>query len=183
MLSQAEHIMFLKLESWNKACIFKELQSSRGTIGLLSSDPPPWLERSSTFIVWRSDSAVSDPTSTGRQSDSCRQILRPGMSDRTPSSFREVTPLSAIHLLLGDDRTLAFRSTALEQSSSFFIWRGDFAVNNLTSTGGRLGFDRQIHRLGRSDRAPSSFGEVTPPQRSNFYWRMIGLWPSDPPPW
>ncbi|TYK25897.1 hypothetical protein E5676_scaffold436G001270 [Cucumis melo var. makuwa] len=61
----------------------------------------------------RGDSAVSDPTSTRRRSGFCRQIYCPGRSDRVPSSFGEVTPPSAIQLLLRDDQTFSVRSTAL----------------------------------------------------------------------
>ncbi|KAA0037103.1 hypothetical protein E5676_scaffold832G001790 [Cucumis melo var. makuwa] len=124
-------------------------------------------ERSSTFVVWRGDSAVSDPTSTEGRSSFFRQIHRLGRSDRTPSSFREVTPASVIQLILGDDRIFVVRSTAL------------------------------IHRPGRSDRTPSSFGEVIPLSaiqllleddrafavRSIALVEAIRLLPSDPSPW
>ncbi|KAA0041002.1 hypothetical protein E5676_scaffold228G00490 [Cucumis melo var. makuwa] len=79
------------------------------------------------------DSVASDPTFTEGRSDFCHQIHRHSRSHRTPSSFGEVTPPSAIQLLLEDDQTFVIRSIAL------------------------------IHNSSRSDRTPSSFGEVTPP--------------------
>ncbi|KAA0065861.1 hypothetical protein E6C27_scaffold538G00080 [Cucumis melo var. makuwa] len=127
-------------------------------------------------IIYRSNSAVSDPTSTRGRSGFCRQIHRPG---------------------------------------TFVLWRGDIAISDPTSIGGRSGFCHQIHRPSRSDRAPSSFGEVILSsaiqllsgddraffvrstalvgaighlrrlerwycrQRSNFYRGTIGLLPSD----
>ncbi|TYJ97606.1 hypothetical protein E5676_scaffold690G00390 [Cucumis melo var. makuwa] len=82
-------------------------------IGLLSSDPPPWYERSDTFVFWRDGTAVSDPTSIGGRSGFYRQIHRPSRSDRTSSSLGEVILPSAIQLLSGDDQTFTVRSTAL----------------------------------------------------------------------
>ncbi|KAA0049971.1 hypothetical protein E5676_scaffold105G001200 [Cucumis melo var. makuwa] len=114
------------------------------------------------------DSTVSDQTSTGGRSDFCRQIHRSGRSDRTPS-FKEVTSASVIQLLLGDDRALAIRFTALVGAIGHHrrLERDDFAIRDLTS----IGDDRTlavrsttlIHHPGRSDRAPLSFEEVTPP--------------------
>ncbi|KAA0058866.1 hypothetical protein E5676_scaffold1607G00750 [Cucumis melo var. makuwa] len=117
------------------------------------------------FVVWRGDSAVSNLTSTAGRSSFCCQIHRLGKSDWTPLSFGEVTPPSAIQLLLGGDRAFIVRSTVLVGAIEHLtrLERGDSAVSDPTSTGGRLGFCRQIYRLGRSDREPSSFREVTPP--------------------
>ncbi|TYK07180.1 hypothetical protein E5676_scaffold606G00610 [Cucumis melo var. makuwa] len=169
-------------------------------------------ERSGTFVVWRGDTAVSDPTSIGERSGFCRQIHRLGRSDRTPSSFGEVILPSAIQLLLGDDRAFAVRSTVLihrpgrsDRTPSsfgevilssaiqfisgddrtfvvkstvlvvaighFVVWRGDTAVSDPTSIGGRLDFCCQIHRPGRSDRASSSFGEV---EVKLYHRRLLG---------
>ncbi|KAA0060301.1 hypothetical protein E6C27_scaffold22G00800 [Cucumis melo var. makuwa] len=89
---------------------------------------------------------------------------RPGRSDRTPSSLGEVVLSSAIQLLSGDDWAFAVRSTALVGAiGHLLVWRGDTTVSDPTSIGGRSGFCRQIHRHDRSDRAPSSFGEVVLP--------------------
>ncbi|KAA0065985.1 hypothetical protein E6C27_scaffold62G00720 [Cucumis melo var. makuwa] len=99
----------------------------------------------------------------------------PGRSDRTPSSFGGVILPSAIQLLSGDDRAFAVRSTPgrsdrapllfgeVERSGTFVIWRGGTAVSDPISTGGPSSFYRQIHRSGRSDRAPSSFEELILP--------------------
>ncbi|KAA0032226.1 hypothetical protein E6C27_scaffold219G00400 [Cucumis melo var. makuwa] len=70
-------------------------------------------ERLGTLVVWRGDSAVSDPTSTGRRSGFCRQIHRPGRNDRTPSSFGDVTPPLGIQLLLWNDQAFTVRFTVL----------------------------------------------------------------------
>ncbi|KAA0026001.1 hypothetical protein E6C27_scaffold34G003240 [Cucumis melo var. makuwa] len=114
-------------------------------------------------IVYRGDSVESDPTSLGGRSGFCHQIHHPSGSDPTPSSFKEihrpgcdrapssfgkVTLSSVIQLLLGEDRAFTARSTA---------WVGVI---------GSIALAREIGHLRhfeRSDRAPSSFGEVTPP--------------------
>ncbi|KAA0062706.1 hypothetical protein E6C27_scaffold382G00260 [Cucumis melo var. makuwa] len=121
--------------------------------------PPLGSERSDTFVVWRHDTAVSDPTSIEGRSGFCRQIHRSGRSDQAPSSFREVILPSVIQLLSGDDRAFAIRSTALERSGTIVVWRGDTAVSDITSIRGLSGFYRQIHHPSRNDRAPSSFRE------------------------
>ncbi|KAA0039597.1 hypothetical protein E6C27_scaffold744G00740 [Cucumis melo var. makuwa] len=121
------------------------------------------LEQSDAFVVWRGDSAVNDPTSLRGQSSFYRQIHHPGKSDRAPSSFGEVNLSSAIQLLPRDDRTFAVRFTTLVGAIGRLRRlerRGDSAVNDPTSIEGRLGSFRQIHRPGKSDRAPSSFGEI-----------------------
>ncbi|KAA0054646.1 hypothetical protein E5676_scaffold3734G00460 [Cucumis melo var. makuwa] len=114
-------------------------------------------------VFKRNDFAVSDPTSTGGRSNFCRQIHRSGRSDRTPSLFREVTPSSAIQLILGDDCAFTVRSIVLERSDTFVVWRYVFAVNDPTSTRGHSGFCHQIHRPGTSDQISLSFGKVTLP--------------------
>ncbi|KAA0066387.1 hypothetical protein E5676_scaffold602G00570 [Cucumis melo var. makuwa] len=43
------------------------------------------------------------------------------------------------------------------------LYESNFVISDPTSTGGRSSFCCQIHRPGRSDRAPSSFGEVILP--------------------
>ncbi|KAA0065963.1 hypothetical protein E6C27_scaffold62G00400 [Cucumis melo var. makuwa] len=168
--------MFLKLESWKKACIFKGVSIFEGVEEwkrLFQMKRTPLFIEFSGGLLW---------TWVGL-------IHRPGRSDQAPSSFGGVILPSAIQLLSGDDQTFAVRSTSL------------------------------IHRPGRSDRAPSSFGEVVLPsviqllsgddrtfavrstalvgaighlrrletwycrQRSNFYRGTIELLPSDPPPW
>ncbi|KAA0047671.1 hypothetical protein E5676_scaffold648G001240 [Cucumis melo var. makuwa] len=101
-------------------------------------------------IIRRSNSAVSDPTSTGERSSFCRQIHRldppPGRSDQTPLSFGGVILSSAIQLLSGDDRAFFVRSTALVGAiGTIIVWRGDTAISDPTSIGGRSGFYRQIH--------------------------------------
>ncbi|KAA0062773.1 hypothetical protein E6C27_scaffold382G001150 [Cucumis melo var. makuwa] len=153
-------MVFLKLKTWKKACIFEEASIFEGVLEVED------LEESF-------NSAVSDPTSTGGRSGFCRQIHRPGWSDRAPSSFREVILPSAIQLLSRDDRTFAVRSTTLVGEIGSTVlegamehrcrWRGDTPVINPTSIEERLGFYRQIHRPVRSDREPLSFGEVTLP--------------------
>ncbi|TYK01706.1 hypothetical protein E5676_scaffold775G00290 [Cucumis melo var. makuwa] len=168
------------------------------------------LEPSGIFIIWRGDSAVSDPPSTSRRSNFCRQIHRRGrcnqellsFREETPPStiqlllgddrafyvrsiilvraighlrhleridwatlsLREMTPQSTIQLLLGDDRAFADRSTALVGAIERLrrLERGDSIVSDPTSTIGRSGFYHQMHRLCKSDRALSLFGEVTP---------------------
>ncbi|KAA0060273.1 hypothetical protein E5676_scaffold3819G00020 [Cucumis melo var. makuwa] len=94
------------------------------TIQLLLGDDQAFAVRSialvgaiGTFVVWRGRSIVSDPTSTEERSDFCSQIHRPGRSNRTPSSFKEVSLPSVNQLLLGDDRTFAVRSSVLAPSS------------------------------------------------------------------
>ncbi|KAA0067629.1 hypothetical protein E5676_scaffold174G00060 [Cucumis melo var. makuwa] len=69
----------------------------------------------------------------------------------------EVTPPSAIQLLLGDDRAFAVRSTTIVGA----IGHLRRLESDSTSTGGRSDFCRQIHHPGKSDRTPSLFGEVT----------------------
>ncbi|KAA0063857.1 hypothetical protein E6C27_scaffold827G00900 [Cucumis melo var. makuwa] len=98
--------MFLKLESWKKACIFEEASIFEGVLEVKDMEESLDLQRRSNF-------AVSDPTSTRGRSSFCRQICRPGRSDRAPSSFGGVILPSAIQLLSGDDRTFAVKSTAL----------------------------------------------------------------------
>ncbi|TYK01746.1 hypothetical protein E5676_scaffold775G00750 [Cucumis melo var. makuwa] len=103
--------MLLELESWKKACIFEEASIFEGVLEVEVLEESLDLQRN--FNLRRSNSAVSDPTSTGGRSGFCRQIHRLGMSDRAQSSFREVILPSAIQLLSGDDRAFAVRSTAL----------------------------------------------------------------------
>ncbi|TYK08848.1 hypothetical protein E5676_scaffold87G00340 [Cucumis melo var. makuwa] len=129
---------------------------------------------------WRGDTPVINPTSIEERLGFYRQIHRPVRSDREPLSFGEVTLPFPIQLLSKDDWAFAVRSTALEQSSTVVVWRGDTTVRDPTSIGGRSGFCRQIHRPGRSDRTPSSFVKM---ERSNFYWGTIGPLPSNPPLW
>ncbi|KAA0051626.1 hypothetical protein E5676_scaffold3445G00150 [Cucumis melo var. makuwa] len=76
-------------------------------------------------------------------------IHRPGRSDWAPSSFGEVILSSAIQLLSGDDLAFAVRSIALVEAIGHLrrLERGDTAVNNPTSIGGRSSFCRQIHHL------------------------------------
>ncbi|KAA0051498.1 hypothetical protein E6C27_scaffold174G00190 [Cucumis melo var. makuwa] len=81
-------------------------------------------------------------------------IHRPGRSDQTPSSFGEVILSSTIKHLSEKDWAFSVRSTALVGAV-----RGDTAISDPTSIGGRLGFCHQIHHPGQSDRAPSSFEE------------------------
>ncbi|KAA0063849.1 hypothetical protein E6C27_scaffold827G00810 [Cucumis melo var. makuwa] len=89
---------------------------------------------------------------------------RLGRSDRASSSFREVILPSAIQLLSGDDRTFAVRSIAIVGAIGHLRHlESDTAISDLTSIGKRSDFFRQIHRPGRSDQAPSSFGEVILP--------------------
>ncbi|TYK09811.1 histidine-rich glycoprotein-like [Cucumis melo var. makuwa] len=95
-------------------------------------------ERSTIFIVWRRDSAISDPTSSKGRSDICHQIHPFSRSDWKSSLFGEVTLPSVIQLLLGEDRAFVVRSIALV---------------------GAIGHLRQLER---TDRTSSSFGEVTP---------------------
>ncbi|TYK30007.1 hypothetical protein E5676_scaffold587G00080 [Cucumis melo var. makuwa] len=141
-------------------------------IQLLLRDDQTFTERLGIFVVWKGDSAVCDPTSTGRQSYIYREIHRLSRSDREYSSFGEVTPPSAIQLLLGNDQTFAVRSTILIYCPS----RSDHAslsledVTLLSVTQLLLGDDQAfaeksivlIHRLGRSDWTSSTFIEVTP---------------------
>ncbi|KAA0057707.1 hypothetical protein E6C27_scaffold126G00600 [Cucumis melo var. makuwa] len=95
------------------------------------------LERSDTFVVWRGDIAVNDPTSIDGRSGFSRQIHRADRSDQAPSSFGKVIPPSAIQLLLGDDRAFLSDPPSLEErSGTFVVWRGDTAVSDPTSFGG-----------------------------------------------
>ncbi|KAA0065977.1 hypothetical protein E6C27_scaffold62G00620 [Cucumis melo var. makuwa] len=75
-----------------------------------------------------------------------------------------VTPLSAIQLLLGDDRAFAVRSTALVGTIGHYRhlerWYCGQRSNFYRRTIGLLPSDPTF---GRSDRAPSSFGEVVLP--------------------
>ncbi|TYJ97560.1 hypothetical protein E5676_scaffold85G00830 [Cucumis melo var. makuwa] len=97
----------------------------------------------------------------------CRQIHCSNRSDRTPSRFGEVTLPSVIQLPLGDDWAFVVRSTtlvgAIRHLRTFVILRSDSIVSDLTFTKGRSSFYRQIYRPGRSNRTPSSFGEVALP--------------------
>ncbi|KAA0051506.1 hypothetical protein E6C27_scaffold174G00280 [Cucumis melo var. makuwa] len=115
----------------------------------------------------QSNFAISDPTSTGDDRAFAVRptalIHLPGRSDRAPSSFGEVILPSAIQLLLRDDRAFAVRSTVLERSDTFLVWRGGTAINNPTSIEGRSSFFRQIYHPDRSNRTPSSFEEVILP--------------------
>ncbi|TYK22022.1 hypothetical protein E5676_scaffold482G00620 [Cucumis melo var. makuwa] len=164
--------VFLKLETWKKACIFKgasifedgRLQELRRLLSLGRI-----LSRlSGIHRLGRSDQAPSSfgevilPSAIQLLSGDDRVFAvrsTPGRSDRAPSSFGGVILPSAIQLS-EDDRAFVVRSITLERSNTFVVWRGGTAVNDPTSIGGRSGFCHQIHRLGRSDRAPSSFGEV-----------------------
>ncbi|KAA0065801.1 hypothetical protein E5676_scaffold546G001950 [Cucumis melo var. makuwa] len=156
---------------------------TKGTTGLLSSDPPPGRSDQTpsscgevvlpSAIQLLSGGTIkilpSDPPPGDDRAFTVRSIAlihRPGRSDRAPSSFGEVILPSAIQLLLGDDRAFAVKSTVLVEAIGHLRhlerW-GDIAVSDPTSIGGRSGFCRQIHRPGRSDRTPSSFGEVILP--------------------
>ncbi|TYK30218.1 hypothetical protein E5676_scaffold595G00350 [Cucumis melo var. makuwa] len=127
-------------------------------IQLLSGDDRAFAERSSIIVIWRGDTAVSDPTFIGTigllPSDPS-----PGRSDRTPSSFGEVILPSAIQLLSGDDRAFAVRSTP---------WIGFLPSNPPHCWSGR---------------APSSFREVILPSAIQLLLGTIGLLPPDPPSW
>ncbi|TYK26756.1 hypothetical protein E5676_scaffold124G00430 [Cucumis melo var. makuwa] len=180
-LRKAKHVRFLKLETWKKAWIFKGASIFEDVleIGVLEEslylqrrfnlleveDLEESLDLQWSFNLRRSNSTVSDPTSTGGRLRFCRQIHRPGRSDRTPSSFGGVILPSAIQLLSVDDRAFAVRSPALVGAIGHLrhLERGGTAVSDPTSIGGRSSFCRQIHRPGRSDRAPLSFGEVVLP--------------------
>uniref|UniRef100_A0A9I9EH47 CACTA en-spm transposon protein n=1 Tax=Cucumis melo TaxID=3656 RepID=A0A9I9EH47_CUCME len=70
-------------------------------------------EKKGTRVIVKSNSAISDSTSTRGRSGICRLIHRPSRSNRAPSSFREVILPSAIQLLSTDDRASAVKSTAM----------------------------------------------------------------------
>ncbi|TYK29673.1 hypothetical protein E5676_scaffold64G00230 [Cucumis melo var. makuwa] len=129
-----------------------------GMIELLPLDSLPWLERSSTFVVWRGDFAVSDPISIEGQVGFCRVIHHPGRSNWALSSFGEVTPPSAIQLLLGDNQAFPIRSPSLSDQAPLSLGE----VTPSSTIQHLLGDDRasEIHHPSRSDRASSSFGEV-----------------------
>ncbi|KAA0066533.1 hypothetical protein E6C27_scaffold25G00910 [Cucumis melo var. makuwa] len=140
-------------------------------IQLLSRDDRAFAVRSTALVgairhlrPLEGDIAVSDPTSIGGRSSFCRQIHRPSRSDRAPSSFEEVILPSAIQLLSGDDRAFAVRSTALVGAIGHLRrlerW---YCRQRSNFYRGRSGFCCQIQRPGRSDRTPSSFGEVVLP--------------------
>ncbi|TYK25919.1 hypothetical protein E5676_scaffold190G00090 [Cucumis melo var. makuwa] len=180
--------VFLKFESSKKPCIFEggRLQELRRLLffGRILSRPsgvnnfqPLQMKRTLLFIEstalvgairhlrpLEGDIAVSDPTSIGGRSSFCRQIHRPSRSDRAPSSFEEVILPSAIQLLSGDDRAFAVRSTALVGAIGHLRrlerW---YCRQRSNFYRGRSGFCCQIQRPGRSDRTPSSFGEVVLP--------------------
>ncbi|KAA0050732.1 hypothetical protein E6C27_scaffold560G00360 [Cucumis melo var. makuwa] len=61
-------------------------------------------------------------------------------------------------------------------------FRSNSTFSDPTSTRGRSCFCRQIHHLGRNDRAPSSFGEVILPSAIQLLSGDDRLLPSDPPP-
>ncbi|KAA0042150.1 hypothetical protein E5676_scaffold124G00090 [Cucumis melo var. makuwa] len=115
------------------------------------------------MALMRGDSAISNPTSTRGRSSFYYQIHYLGRNDQASSLFGEVTPLSGIQLLLGEDQTFTIRSTVLVGAIEHLrrLERGDSAVDDPTFTRGRSGLCCQIHRPGRSDRAPSLFREVT----------------------
>ncbi|KAA0047641.1 uncharacterized protein E5676_scaffold648G00820 [Cucumis melo var. makuwa] len=95
-------------------------------------------------------------------------LLRLERSDRASSSFRVVTVPLAIQLLLGTIGLLPLDLPPwYERSGTFVVWRGGSAVSDPNSTRRRSGFFRQIHRLGKNDRTPSSFGKIRYPGRSN----------------
>ncbi|KAA0032942.1 hypothetical protein E6C27_scaffold269G00160 [Cucumis melo var. makuwa] len=143
--------VFLKLETWKKACIFKgasifedgRLQELRRLLSL------------------------------GRILSRLSGIHRLGRSDQAPSSFGEVILPSAIQLLSGDDRVFAVRSTPgrSDRAPSSFggvilpsaiqLSEDDraFVVRSITLVGA-VGHH---HHLERSDQTPSSFGEVVLP--------------------
>ncbi|KAA0065609.1 hypothetical protein E6C27_scaffold90G00570 [Cucumis melo var. makuwa] len=137
--------VFLKLEFSKKACIFKAASIFEGVLDVGVLEESFYLQKSFN-LRWSE--------------------FRSSRSDRAPSSFGEVILPSAIQLLLGDDRAFAVKSTVLVEAIGHLRhlerW-GDIAVSDPTSIGGRSGFCRQIHRPGRSDRTPSSFGEVILP--------------------
>ncbi|TYK00488.1 hypothetical protein E5676_scaffold169G00970 [Cucumis melo var. makuwa] len=162
--------VFLKLESWNKACIFKGasifegLQFSPRPSGVKNFQPLQ-MERNLLFIEFRG------LLWTWELELSCLSLLLDAFS-KDPSSWEERSDTFALcrgdiavsdPTSIGGDRAFAVRSNALERSDTFIVWRGGTAVSNPTSIEGRLGFCCQIHRPGRSDRAPSSFGEVVLP--------------------
>ncbi|KAA0063890.1 hypothetical protein E6C27_scaffold616G00140 [Cucumis melo var. makuwa] len=126
--------MFLKLEPWKEACIFKGASIFEGVLEV------------SIFEGGRLQEL--------RRLLSLERILsRPSENDRVPSSFGEVILPSAIQLLSGDNGAFAVRSTALIGATGH--------LRRLERK--RSGFCRQIHRPGRNDRVPSSFGEVILP--------------------
>ncbi|KAA0046414.1 hypothetical protein E6C27_scaffold149G001590 [Cucumis melo var. makuwa] len=158
----------------------------RGTIGLLSSDPPPVRSDQtlssfqgvilpsviqllsgddrafavrSTSLIHRPGRSDQAPSSFGEvillsaiqllsRDDQAFTVRSTPWSDRAPSLFGEVILPSAIQLLSGDDRAFTVRSTVLvERSGTIVVWRGDIAISDPTSIGGRSGFCRQIHPL------------------------------------
>ncbi|KAA0062064.1 hypothetical protein E6C27_scaffold89G004070 [Cucumis melo var. makuwa] len=123
--------------------------------------------RSGTFVVWRGENSISNPTSTGGQSGFYLQIHRPSRSDRTPSSFGGVTPPPVIQLLLENNRAFAVRFTTLVRANgrlsrlegwlyrqrSNFYWGTIELLPSYPPPWGRSNFCCQIHHLGRSNRA------------------------------
>ncbi|KAA0047390.1 hypothetical protein E6C27_scaffold754G00470 [Cucumis melo var. makuwa] len=175
---EVKHVMFLKLESWKKAWSFlKESLELQRSFNLRRSDRAP-----SSFgeVVLPSAIQLLSGDDRAFAIRSTALIHRPGRSDRTPLSFGEAVLPLAIQLLSENDWTFAVRSTALvkaighlprlerwycHQRSNFYqrtigLLPSDPPPCDPTSIGGRLGFCRQIHHPGRSDRVPSSFGEV-----------------------
>ncbi|KAA0046775.1 hypothetical protein E6C27_scaffold216G00590 [Cucumis melo var. makuwa] len=115
---------------------------------------------------------IHHPSRSDHPPSSFGKIQHPSTSDQTPSSFGEVSLLSAIQFLQGYDRDFTVRSTVLVGAIGCLrhLERRP-AVSDQPSIKGRLDFYHLSHHSGRSDRAPSSFGEVTPPSTIQFLLR------------
>ncbi|KAA0039553.1 hypothetical protein E6C27_scaffold744G00230 [Cucumis melo var. makuwa] len=125
--------MLLELESWKKACIFEEASIFEGVLEVEVLEESLDLQRN--FNLRRSNSAVSDPTSTGGRSGFCRQIHRLGA--------------------IGHHRHL--ERWYCRQRSNFYRGTIELLPSDPTP--------------GRSDRAPSSFGEL---EAKLYHQRLLG---------
>ncbi|TYJ98788.1 hypothetical protein E5676_scaffold156G00970 [Cucumis melo var. makuwa] len=197
-------MMFLKLLSWKKACIFEEASIFEGILEVEDLDESLDLQSSKMFLKLESWKKV---------------CIFKGALIFEGGRLQELRRfLSLGRILSRPSRAKNFQLFQLKRTPLFIEFLSGTAVSDPTSIGGQSGFCRQIHRPSRSDQAPSSFGEVVVPsaiqllsgddrafvvrstaligaighlrrlerwycrQRSNFYWGMIGLLPSDRAP-
>ncbi|KAA0032757.1 hypothetical protein E6C27_scaffold853G001000 [Cucumis melo var. makuwa] len=174
-------MMFLKLLSWKKACIFEEASIFEGILEVEDLDESLDLQSSKMFLKLESWKKV---------------CIFKGALIFEGGRLQELRRfLSLGRILSRPSRAKNFQLFQLKRTPLFIEFLSGTAVSDPTSIGGQSGFCRQIHRPSRSDQAPSSFREVVLPSAIQllsgddraFAVRStvlgtIGFLPSDPPP-
>ncbi|KAA0057873.1 hypothetical protein E6C27_scaffold274G001710 [Cucumis melo var. makuwa] len=155
--------MFLKLESWKKACIFEEASIFEGVLEVEDLEENLDIQRSFNLRSW----SLGRKFVSSKELQSSRVFLKLE-SWKKVCIFKEAQS-SVVGVSIFESSLVGFYGLEPVLVHGPYPWAqshgfgSNSAVNDPTSTGGRSGFCRQIHRPGRSDRAPSSFGEVILP--------------------